>query len=97
MNNYPIKSIFEEISEMVFKSKLPLTELKQKTIEFVDSKGINDKDKKTIIQNINNSNSMLRFQTYICNSLLQYEGLGMNQIRATKNDDLKDKNFKKEF
>jgi hypothetical protein len=87
MSQYHLKSIFEEISELTFNSKLPLTKLKHSVIEFVNSKKINEKDKNTIIRNINNSPSIVRLQTYVCNSLLQYEGLGMNQMKPFKNDE----------
>jgi hypothetical protein len=35
------------------------------------------------LQEVNNAKSLVKFQTYICNSLLKYEGMGMNQINKT--------------
>lgn len=71
-----IKSIFEQIAEQVFKMTDPV---KAKTfiVEFVNEKNINDDDKRTILNNIENLKSIAQIQRYICNSLLQYEGLGV--------------------
>jgi hypothetical protein len=78
----PIKSIFEQISAQVFTMK-SLTEAKQFTTEFVEGKNINETDKKSILKAVNESKSLISFQTYICNSLLKYEGLGANKINKT--------------
>lgn len=88
MSRLKIKSIFEQISVEVFKPNLDLIETKKKVIEFVESKDINEKDKLTIIKNINEVKTVIKLQTYICNSLLQYEGLGMNQISKISKDDI---------
>jgi GTPase SAR1 family protein len=71
-----IKSIFEQIAEQVFKMT-DATKAKTFITEFVTEKGINDEDKKTILNNIDNLKSIIQIQKYICNSLLQYEGLGV--------------------
>jgi hypothetical protein len=71
-----IKSIFEQIAEQVFKMT-DATKAKTFIIEFVTEKGINDDDKRTILNNIENLKSIAQIQRYICNSLLQYEGLGV--------------------
>jgi hypothetical protein len=78
----PIKSIFEQISSKVF-LMTSLAEAKIFVTEFVNSKDINEHDKFYILQEINNAKSLVRFQTYICNALLKYEGMGMNQINKT--------------
>ena len=78
----PIKSIFEQISSKVF-LMTNLAEAKSFVTEFVNSKDINEHDKFYILQEINNAKSLVRFQTYICNALLKYEGMGMNQINKT--------------
>ena len=78
----PIKSIFEQISSRVF-LMTSLVEAKTFVTEFVNSKDINEHDKFYILQEINNAKSLVRFQTYICNALLKYEGMGMNQINKT--------------
>ena len=71
-----IKSIFEQIAEQVFKMT-DATKAKTFIVEFVTEKGINDDDKRTILNNIENLKSIAQIQKYICNSLLQYEGLGV--------------------
>jgi hypothetical protein len=71
-----IKSIFEQIAEQVFKMT-DATKAKTFITEFVTKKGINDDDKRTILKNIENLKSIAQIQKYICNSLLQYEGLGV--------------------
>jgi hypothetical protein len=53
------------------------TKAKTFITEFVNEKNINDDDKRTILNNIENLKSIAQIQRYICNSLLQYEGLGV--------------------
>ena len=77
-----IKSIFEQIAEHVFKMS-NLNEAKKFILEFVESKDIKDTDKKSIIRSVNESKSIVRLYTYLSNSLLKYEGMGMNQINKT--------------
>lgn len=79
MSQFPIKSIFEQISERVF-LMTNLAQAKQFTVEFVESKQINEKDKDLILKAVKESKSLVSFQRYICNALLKYESLGMNQI-----------------
>lgn len=74
-----IKSIFEQISEQVFTMN-NMVEAKQFIAEFVNSKKINDVDKTNIINNVNACRNIIKIQSYICNSLLKYEGMGMNKI-----------------
>jgi hypothetical protein len=78
----PIKSIFEQISSRVF-LMTSLAEAKTFVTEFVNSKDINEHDKFYILQEVNNAKSLVKFQAYICNALLKYEGMGMNQINKT--------------
>jgi hypothetical protein len=73
-----IKSIFEQISEKVFTMR-NLGEAQQFIVDFVNEKKINEKDKQSIITNTLNAKSIQRLQTYLCNSLLKYEGMGVNQ------------------
>lgn len=75
--SYPIKSIFEQIAEKVFDMTDPV-QAKHFIIEFVSEKNINEKDKKLIINNVNECKSMYKIQNYICNSLLKYEGMSLN-------------------
>jgi hypothetical protein len=60
-----------------------LAEAKTFVTEFVNSKDINEHDKFYILQEVNNAKSLVKFQAYICNALLKYEGMGMNQINKT--------------
>lgn len=73
-----IKSIFEQISEKVFAMR-NLGEAQKFIVDFVNEKKINEKDKQSIITNTLNAKSIQRLQTYLCNSLLKYEGMGVNQ------------------
>jgi hypothetical protein len=79
---HPIKSIFEQISERVFIMK-DLNEAKRFVTEFINERKINDRDKQNILREVNNAKTLARFQTYICNSLLKYEGMGVNQMSKT--------------
>ena len=72
-----IKSIFEQISQQVFQMN-NLEEVKTFVIDFVSKKHINEVDKQNIINQVNNTTSVVKFQKYICNSLLKYEGMGVN-------------------
>jgi hypothetical protein len=79
MNKVQIKSIFEKISEWAF-TTADLQQVQKDTIIFVQSTGINDKDKKAIIKSINECKTVVRFQMYVANSLLKYEGLGADRM-----------------
>lgn len=79
MSKVQIKSIFEQISEIVFNTA-DLATAKQHTVEFVSSKNINDKDKQAILFNINECKTIQRFQIYVANALLKYEGLGADRM-----------------
>jgi hypothetical protein len=73
---YPIKSVLEEISTAVF-SMRNLNEAKDYIINFINEKRINDKDKESIINATRDAKSLTSLQTYLCNALLKYEGLGV--------------------
>jgi hypothetical protein len=79
MSKVQIKSIFEQISEIVFNTA-DLTLARQLTVEFVQSKNINDKDKQSILKAIDECKTIQRFQFYIANALLKYEGLGADRM-----------------
>jgi hypothetical protein len=79
---YPIKSIFEQISEQVFAMN-NLSQAQKFITDFVNEKKINDKDKQSILRETLNARSLVRLQTYICNSFLKYEGMGVNQMNKT--------------
>lgn len=78
-----IKSIFEQISTTVFTMK-NLNEAKEYVKTFVKDKNINEKDKQSILREVDNAKSLVKFQQYICNALLKYEGMGMNKINKPK-------------
>ena len=79
MSFVPIKSIFQEITEWAF-TTANLEDVKAETITFVQSKNINNTDKTNIIKSIEECKTIVRFQTYIANSLLKYEGLGSDRM-----------------
>jgi len=54
-------------------------EAQQFIVDFVNEKKINEKDKQSIIENTRSAKSLQRLQTYLCNALLKYEGMGVNQ------------------
>lgn len=78
MSKVQIKSIFEQIAEKVFEMK-DKDAAKQFIIEFVNSKSIKEEDKKIIITNVEACKHMYKIQSYICNSLLKYEGMSVNK------------------
>ena len=78
MSKVQIKSIFEQIASEVFNMK-DVNKAKQFITDFVNDKKIKDEDKTVIINNVNNCKSISRIQTYICNSLLRYEGMSLNK------------------
>lgn len=72
-----IKSIFEQIAAQVFTMK-DVNTAKTFISEFVNGKDINEIDKKLILNNIKDIKHISKLQTYICNSLLKYEGMSVN-------------------
>lgn len=79
MSKVQIRSIFEQISEVVFNTA-DLNVARQSTIEFVSSKNINNKDKQSILKAINECKTITKFQMYVANALLKYEGLGADRM-----------------
>lgn len=73
---HPIKSVLEQISTTVFTMR-NLNEAKEHIINFMNEKHINDKDKESIIKATQDAKSLTSLQTYLCNALLKYEGLGV--------------------
>ena len=82
MSKFPIKSVLEQIAENVFTMKCP-NQAKQFITEFINGKDINEKDKYLIISNVNACKNMYKIQSYICNALLKYEGMGVNNMNKT--------------
>jgi F0F1-type ATP synthase delta subunit len=79
MTNVNIKSVLEQIAATVF-TMTNVADAKNYISEFINSKDINDKDKASIVRAVAEIKSMLKLQTYLCNALLKYEGMGMNKI-----------------
>tara|TARA_R110002050_G_scaffold206254_1_gene341933 strand:- start:251 stop:475 length:225 start_codon:yes stop_codon:yes gene_type:complete len=71
-----ITSTLASIAQQVFVST-NVTEAKAIVISHIDSTRIKEADKDTIIKNLHGMKSLGRVQTYLCNSLLRYEGLGL--------------------
>jgi len=71
-----LKSIFEQIAEKVFTMN-NTNEIKTFVTEFVEGKDINTVDKNTIIENVSKCKNVTALHRYICNSLLQYEGMSV--------------------
>lgn len=71
-----IYSTLTEIATEVFVST-NVTDAKSIVTNHIGDTRIKDIDKKTIINNVNKLKSLTKVQTYLCNSLLKYEGLGL--------------------
>jgi hypothetical protein len=72
-----IKSVFEQIAQQVFTMK-DVNQAKVFITEFITSKGINNVDKNIIVNNITKCSNINQIQRYVCNSLLQYEGMSVS-------------------
>jgi len=81
-NKQFIKSVLSQVSESVFSAKT-LKDGKDVIINFINQKNIDSVDKNTILKNVNECKTLIRLQTYICNSLLAFEGMGSNQFNKT--------------
>ena len=77
MKNLKIKSVIEQIAVEVFIMR-DVNKAKSFIVEFITSKGINGIDKNVIVNNVNKCTNINAIQRYVCNSLLQYEGIGLN-------------------
>jgi len=77
MKNVKIKSVFEQIAAEVFIMR-DINKAKSFIVEFITSKGINGIDKNVIVNNVNKCTNINAIQRYVCNSLLQYEGMGLS-------------------
>lgn len=77
-----IKSILEQISSEVFVMR-DLSQAKLFISEFVVNKGINEKDKQSILSVTSECKTMVKLQMYLCNALLKYEGMGVAQLNKT--------------
>lgn len=78
-----IKSVFEQISEQVFKMN-NVDQAKSFITTFISEKNINEKDKKSIMTEVGKIKTILKLQQYLCNALLKYEGLSVNKRNTEK-------------
>jgi hypothetical protein len=82
MSVYYLKSVLEQIADQIFTMK-DVNQAKKFITTFVSDKGINEKDKLNILESVGKCKNLYLVQMYICNSLLKYEGLGMNNFNKT--------------
>ena len=82
MSLIQIKSVLEQIAEQIFIMK-DVKQAQNFIIVFVSDKNINEKDKQHIVDSVSKCKHLSKVQMYICNSLLKYEGLGMNNYNKT--------------
>lgn len=69
------QSTLTQIAQQVFTAS-SLTQAKQMIQNHIGETRIKDADKNTILTNVNNIKSLTKLQSYLCNSLLKFEGLG---------------------
>jgi hypothetical protein len=81
-----IKSTLEKIATSVFMEK-DLNKAKEIFRSHIENSGINDKDKTTILRNIDATKTKPRLDSYLVNSLLHYEGMGTSQIKEKNHAD----------
>jgi hypothetical protein len=77
MSKFPIKSVFEQISTQVF-AMTNLVSAKSYISGFLSETKINEVDKKGILLKVEDCKSITQLQSYLCHSLLKYEGMGLN-------------------
>lgn len=75
--SYQIKSVLEQIANNVFQMK-DLDAIKHYVVTFIGEHNVNDKDKQSIIKNINECRNVNAAHRYVANALLKYEGLSPN-------------------
>jgi hypothetical protein len=75
-----IKSTLEKIATAVFTEK-DLNKAKALFKSHIEASGINEKDKVTILKNIEATKTKPRLDSYLVNSLLHYEGMGTSQLK----------------
>lgn len=80
--NLHLKSVLEAVSQPVFNAKT-LDEGKRIITDYIEQKKINGEDKVTILKNVNECRTLVKLQTYLCNSLLTYEGMGTAQLNKS--------------
>lgn len=72
-----IKSVLEEIAPQVFQIR-NLDEAKELILTYIGEKKIKETDKQIIVNNVSQLKHINAVHRYVANSLLKYEGLGLN-------------------
>ncbi len=75
-----IKSVLEKIVQQAWAEK-DLIKSKQMVIDFINETRIKEEDKTKILQTIKEIVSKYKLDYYLANSLLTFEGKGLNQLR----------------
>jgi hypothetical protein len=75
-----IKSTLEKIATAVFTEK-DLNKAKEIFRSHIEASGINERDKKIILRNIDLVKNKYKLDSYLVNSLLHYEGHGTSQLK----------------
>jgi hypothetical protein len=70
------KSLTVQFTKLTKVRQIIADEKISQTIEIAEN--IIEQDKKVILNNIRDIKNMIKLQTYICNSLLKYEGMSVN-------------------
>lgn len=78
MSKYKITSTLTTICQEIW-SNPSLEQGKNTMIEYVNSTGIKDVDKKRIISAVNTCATKRRLDQYVANSILMFEGMGVNK------------------
>jgi hypothetical protein len=77
MSKFQIKSVLEQISTQVFTMN-NVVSAKSYISGFLSETKINEVDKKGILYKVESCKSIGQLQSYLCNSLLKFEGMGLN-------------------
>lgn len=72
-----IKSVLEDIAPQVF-SAVNVKVGKELVIKHVSERAIKGVDKDIMLKNVSQIKTTEALHKYICNSLLKYEGMGLN-------------------
>lgn len=78
-----MKSILNDLLKEVMQIK-SLQEAKLLIVEKIESTKIKDEDKKRMLFEINNQTNLTKLQSYCCNLVFKYEGLGVSEYKNIK-------------
>lgn len=77
MNSKHLKSVLNNVCTQVWECK-SLEEGKKIILDHIYSTGIKDVDKKKITNSVNGCKSKYKLDYYLVNSVLMFEGMGLN-------------------